>query len=59
VLGFIPGWITAKILHGFGLLRIPKEIELAGLDVGANAERYAAEQGIINAERAAIGGGSV
>jgi len=59
VLGFIPGWITAKILHSFGLLRIPKEIELAGLDVGANAERYAAEQGIINAERAAIGGGSV
>ena len=55
VLGFLPGWITAKILAAFGLLRIPREVELAGLDVGANAERYAAEQGIINAEREAIG----
>jgi hypothetical protein len=41
-----------------GLLRIPKEIELAGLDVGANAERFADEQGIINAERTALGAGS-
>ena len=56
VLGFIPGWVTAKILNGFGMLRIPREVELAGLDVGANAERYAEELGIINAERAAIGG---
>jgi Amt family ammonium transporter len=55
VLGFLPGWVTAKILNAFGMLRIPKEIELAGLDVGANADRYADEQGIINAERAAIG----
>ncbi len=55
VLGFIPGWVTAKILNGFGMLRIPREVELAGLDVGANAERYAEELGIINAERDAIG----
>ena len=32
VLGFIPGWIIAKVLHGMGKLRIPKEVELAGLD---------------------------
>jgi hypothetical protein len=31
---------------------------LAGLDIGANTDRYAAEQGIINAERAAISAGS-
>ncbi len=54
VLGFIPGWATAKILNAFGMLRIPWQVELAGLDCGANAERYADEQGIINAERAAI-----
>jgi ammonia channel protein AmtB len=56
LLGFIPGWVTAKILAAFDLLRIPKQIELAGLDVSANAERIAAERGIINAERDAIGG---
>ena len=32
VLGMIPGWIIAKVLHGMGKLRIPKEVELAGLD---------------------------
>jgi len=32
VLGFIPGWVIAKILHGMGKLRIPREVELAGLD---------------------------
>ena len=34
VLGFIPGWITAKILNAFGALRIPQQIEIAGLDIG-------------------------
>ena len=32
VLGFLPGWIIAKILHGAGKLRIPRDVELAGLD---------------------------
>ena len=32
VLGFIPGWIIAKVLHGMGKLRIPREVEIAGLD---------------------------
>jgi len=56
LLGFLPGWATAKVLNAFGMLRIPKEVELAGLDCGANAERYADELGIIEAERAAIRG---
>ena len=36
VLGFIPCWIIAKILNGFGLLRIPVALELAGLDLPEN-----------------------
>ena len=32
VLGFIPGYVIAKVLHGMGKLRIPREVELAGLD---------------------------
>ena len=32
VLGMIPGYIIAKILHGMGKLRIPREAEIAGLD---------------------------
>ncbi|MCS5606458.1 MAG: ammonium transporter [Alphaproteobacteria bacterium] len=36
VLGFIPGWIVAKILAAFDMLRIPKEIEIAGLDLAQN-----------------------
>ncbi len=33
VLGFIPAWILCKILQARGLLRIPREIEMAGLDI--------------------------
>ncbi len=33
VLGFIPGWIAAKVLQAFGALRIPREVEIAGLDI--------------------------
>ena len=32
LLGFLPGWIIALILNAFGKLRIPREVELAGLD---------------------------
>lgn len=33
VLGFIPGLILAKILNAMGILRIPHDVELAGLDI--------------------------
>jgi Amt family ammonium transporter len=33
VLGFVPAWILSKILQARGLLRIPREIEMAGLDI--------------------------
>lgn len=36
VLGFIPGWIVAKILQGLDLLRIPREVEIAGLDIATD-----------------------
>ena len=32
VLGLLPGWIIAKILQAAGKLRIPREVEIAGLD---------------------------
>ena len=32
VLGLIPGYILAKILNGMGKLRIPRDVEIAGLD---------------------------
>ena len=54
VLGFLPGWIVAKILHSFGVLRIPREIELLGLDFEdqreedrARAEVRAAKEGLL------------
>ena len=55
LLGFLPGWITAKILNGFGLLRIPPQIELMGLDTAAVRDIAAEEQAIIDAESDAVG----
>jgi len=42
VLGFIPAWIVSKILAGAGVLRIPRAVEIQGLDLSmivANEER--------------------
>ncbi len=38
VLGFVPAWILSKILQARGLLRIPREIEMAGLDINSIVE---------------------
>jgi hypothetical protein len=35
VLGFIPGYVLSWILNKAGLLRVPREVELAGLDYHA------------------------
>ena len=32
LLGLLPGYVIAKILNSMGKLRIPKEVELAGMD---------------------------
>ena len=52
VLGFLPGWTVAKILNSFGMLRIPKEVELLGLDFATQQEQQAAEDDVRRAEDA-------
>ncbi|MGV1013421.1 MAG: ammonium transporter [Methyloceanibacter sp.] len=54
VLGFVPGYVMAKILNGFGLLRIPREVELMGLDFRTLHEEQQAREDVRNAERALI-----
>jgi ammonia channel protein AmtB len=51
VLGFLPGFVIASILKKFGMLRVPPEIEIMGLDMGAHAASVNAEEEIIEAER--------
>nr|MDT0664495.1 hypothetical protein [Micromonospora sp. DSM 115978] len=40
VLGFLPTYGVAKLLDKFGLLRVPREIELAGLDANSYGDAY-------------------
>lgn len=40
VLGFLPGFVCAKILHYCGGLRIPRQVELAGLDLAEIHTRH-------------------
>lgn len=50
VLGFVPALIAALILKAFGLLRIPREIELVGLDLSEYAARYLDDEEVKKAE---------
>ena len=52
VLGFLPGYIITKILNAFNYLRIPKEIELMGLDFKNNQDQKSAEEDVRQAEKA-------
>ena len=54
VLGFIPAWVLAKILASMDLLRIPREIELLGLDFASDREREAARHDVTAAKRAMV-----
>jgi ammonium transporter, Amt family len=54
VLGFLPGFVVAKILNGFGLLRIPREIELLGLDFAEAHEEMEANEDVRRAEQALL-----
>lgn len=54
VLGFVPAWIVAKILDGVGLLRVPREVELMGLDFRTLAEEEHAREDVRNAEKALV-----
>ena len=51
ILGFIPGWIIAKILHGAGKLRIPRDVELAGLDYNINEQARKDERAVASSNR--------
>jgi ammonia channel protein AmtB len=50
VLGFIPAWIVSKILQGAGVLRIPKEIEILGLDFGSMEEHAVRDREVAETE---------
>lgn len=54
VLGMIPGWICAKILNGMGILRIPRKVELAGLDVSEMIQAEEDAKTVREAEIAAL-----
>jgi ammonia channel protein AmtB len=51
VLGFLPGWILAKILHGMGRLRIPRDVELAGLDYNIMEQARKDERAVASSNR--------
>ena len=51
VLGFIPAWVIAKILSSLDLLRIPRQVELLGLDFHTNQEAEAARKDVADAIR--------
>ncbi|MEX2647403.1 MAG: ammonium transporter [Alphaproteobacteria bacterium] len=40
VLGFLPGWVLAKILDALGWLRVPAEVEVAGLDTHGYGDAF-------------------
>ena len=54
VLGFLPGWVVAKVLHGMDMLRVPKEVELMGLDFASNQDQQAAADDVREAEKALV-----
>jgi ammonia channel protein AmtB len=53
VLGFAPAWVVSKALKSAGMLRVPKEIEIAGLDFHEEAARRQAEEEVAEAEAVA------
>lgn len=50
LLGFLPAWIAAGILKKMNLLRIPEEVEIAGLDLAEYHGRYLDESEVYEAE---------
>ncbi len=51
VLGFIPAYVASKILNAMGMLRIPREIEMVGLDINLELEREIDAQQVRDAIR--------
>lgn len=57
VLGFFPGLIVAWILNLFGMLRVPRDVELMGLDFSSDEARRVAIAEVQAAEKAAMSNG--
>ena len=54
LLGFLPGYICARILNAFGILRIPRKVELEGLDFEGDESYNASVAEVIAAEKAMV-----
>jgi len=54
LLGFLPAFIVSKIMHGMGMLRIPRKVELEGLDFDENSTYQAAVDEVRAAEKALV-----
>jgi ammonia channel protein AmtB len=54
LLGFLPGYAMATVLNNFGLLRVPRKVELEGLDFQSDEAYRAAVDEVRSAERAMI-----
>ena len=51
LIGVIPGYVRAKIRHAAGNLRIPREVELAGLDYNIMEAASTDEKAVSSANR--------
>lgn len=54
VLGFVPAFIMAKILNAFGVLRVPRKLELEGLDFHGHEAYEAALADVRSAEKSMV-----
>ncbi len=54
LLGFLPAFIVSKIMNGMGMLRIPRKVELEGLDFDENASYQAAVDEVRATEKAMV-----
>jgi len=54
VLGFLPAWVVSLILNSMGLLRIPRKVELEGLDFESEEAYRAAVDDVRAAEKAMV-----
>ena len=51
VLGMLPGYVIAKVLSAMGKLRIPREVEIAGLDYEIMEDDRDAEKAVASSTR--------
>lgn len=54
LLGFLPAWVVSKILNSMGLLRIPRKVELEGLDFEEEQAYRAAQADVIAYEKSLV-----